>query len=263
MEKWLVIYDKKDLGFIYDFTRETKHMVYEDFQFFSFDENNVEKMTLIKPSYSKIFIAIWDTDKVIKCVSNISFEVIHNCSIFSSSTTNLFHFGIKPIIHQTLNGYYIELYNEILFGKVNDLALPAESIACYDYDNKRSVCLDEFTHIWNVKDAKPGSYLPSYGIQKNVQWRKNKLDSLLFSNLALREAVKDRDIFIEKPNLIYYVENGEKYYGDYYSYSVNISDDVVFALAGVVEIEGKLEINNGKSTAILIRIIQIKLASKE
>ena len=96
----------------------------------------------------------------------------------------------------TLDGIYIDISNESLYGKVEELALPIESIACYDYDNKRSVCLNYMTKINPVIDAKGGAYLPSYGIEKNTQWRLKKEDSLEFSNLALREALLDKKYII-------------------------------------------------------------------
>jgi len=254
MEEWLIIYDKKDYSFVYDFTKEIGLKMFRNYSFLSLGDNT-DNVTQLKKNYKIIFIAIWDTDKIIKCASNLPDKILKNSIIYSCSTTDLSSYSVRQINVLTLDEYYIDVTNEILYGKVKNLAVPCETIACYDNDNKRSVCLEENTQVFSFENAVPGSYVPSYGIEKKTQWRKDKSKALKFSNLALREAVREKKVYLDESDFIYIEENNERLYANYYPYKINIPDKLVFAFAGVINNEGILEINNGSATATLVKII--------
>lgn len=256
VDTWLIIFDKSDLGFSYDFMKMIGLRIYNNYKFVSFNEKCLDKLQKIEVDFNRLFIAIWDTNKVIKCVSNLSNKIIENIPIYSASTTDLTQFNIQKIKLITLDGLYIDICNETLFGKVDELALPIETIACYDYDNKSAVCLNHSTKIFQISKAKGGTYLPSYGIEKNTQWRLKREDSLEFSNLALREALIDKKrIFIDENRYIIIKENNVELYGSYNAFRVYLRIEFLLALAGIIVVDNELELNSGKATAILLNSI--------
>lgn len=255
MNNLLIIYDKIDIGFNYTFMKEIGFRMYDNFKFKIYDDNHPEKMSYLNNhNLSFIFIAIWDTNKVIKCVSNINPEIISKVDIYSVCTTDLTQFSVKPIIIKTSDNYFIEVRNETLFGKAKEIAIPIENISCYDYDNKNSCCLDENTKISYFLDASSKAYVPGYGIEKDTQWRKNKEEALEFSNLALREALIDKKELLITPDK--YIVTMNNQYASYNSFKVNLPTNIILAMAGIGLIDNdKLEINYGKSAAILLKCI--------
>ncbi len=246
METWLIIYDKYDLSFSLNFRREIGFQPYYNFIYLSYDRNNASKIANNKLVYDKILIALWDTNEIIKCVSHLNSK-----QIFSVSTTDLTPFAIKKTILFSSSGYFIDLCNETLYGKVSEIAIPIETISCYDYDNKRSSCLSENTKISYLKDAGPSAYLPAYGIEKDTQWRDRKEDALEFSNLALREALMDKKYlkFTEDK----YIVTKDNKYGSYCSFQIELHNKIELAFAGIIEDNGELEIDDGSAAATLMK----------
>ena len=245
MEIWLIVYEKMDFMFPYNFSN-----------FFSLDFRYIfvtNEQELPHNKFDKIFIGIFDTDLIIKFVSKIN----KNCPIYSVSTCDLTNFSVKPLVIKTDDNFFVEISNDILFGKVQEMALPIESISSYDYDNKVKACLDENTKVSYLSNARPGAYLPCYGIEKNTQWRKEKINVLNFSNLALREALKEKgQLFITNDK---YITTEKNFYAGYDAFKINIDFDIKLALAGLVNNQGELEINNGKTAYMLLEKLIIKM----
>jgi len=256
MNKWIVIYDRFNYNFISNFVNEygtNRNIIVE------FLPDIQEKVRSIKNGYN-IFIAIFDTNKIIECVSNISYEIKFLTRIFSVSTADLLHFSIRAISIK-INNNYFDITNECLFGRVKELALPIENISTYDFDNKTTSCLNNDTKISNLVDAGPGAYLAGYGIEKKSQWRTDPENSLEFSNLALAEAVQNKNIFMNKNLKFFFIENNIKYYGSYNAYKIDIPLEISLAFAGLIisdkfdENTFKLESNPGIASGKLFKLL--------
>lgn len=107
LDKWLIVYDKFDIGFHFTFSKNIGFHPYHDFIFYPFNESKPKPLPT--QQFHKIFINLPETHKNIIFYQNLPQNTTY--TIFSSCSSNLTNINIFPIQYlQTplINQYLFE-----------------------------------------------------------------------------------------------------------------------------------------------------------